>query len=111
MLGKKCNRPRFFYFFFYNPLAQCCLFKLGVLFKQKEENIEFKSCSTCFKFIKEKKLSYTYSDYSQLPKEIIDVIEHKNYYIINKLSLVTMYCKSFKTASYSYLNQNGKIFS
>ncbi len=101
--------------------AQCCYIKTDPeivnylklnynyngIKKQIEENIEIKSCTTCVKFIKEKKLLYTYSDYSQLPKEIIDVIEHKNYYIINKLSLITMYCKTLKTTSYSYLHQNG----
>ena len=66
-----------------------------------------KSCTTCAKYIKEKKLLYTYSNFSQIRKQIDEVLELNNYYITNKLCLITMYCKTLKTTSYSYLHQNG----
>ena len=72
------------------------------------EKIEqLNSCTTCFNLIKQRKLIYVYNNFGDIPRVINAVIECNNYYLINKLCLITMYCKTLNTTSYSYLHQNG----
>jgi hypothetical protein len=62
------------------------------------ENLEqLNSCTTCFNFIKQRKLIYVYNNFGDIPRVINSVIECNNYYLINKLCLITMYCKTLNT--------------
>ena len=77
-----------------------------------DDKEDFKSCSTCKTYIAKRELLFTYNDYGTIPDQISTVIQSNNYYLINKLALITMYCKTLKTTTYSYLHQNGnpKLF-
>ena len=91
---------------------------IGLIYKYNNRpdieynNDNLKCCVTCKSYIKEKKLLYTYNDFGIIPKEINSVIQQNNYYLINKICLITMYCKTLKTTSYSFIHQNGnpKLF-
>ena len=83
------------------------LYSYNNLNKNVEQVSQLTCCTTCISYIRHNKILYVYSDFGDIPEVINDVMRQNNYYMINKLCLITMYCKTLKTTSYSYLHQNG----
>jgi hypothetical protein len=83
------------------------LYSYNNLNKNIEQVSQLTCCTTCISYIRQNKILYVYSDFGDIPEVINDVMRQNNYYMINKLCLITIYCKTLKTTSYSYLHQNG----
>ena len=74
---------------------------------EKLNNSTLTLCSTCFGYIKRNQMIYLFNNFNCIPSEICSLIKINNYYIINKIALITMYCKTLKNNNYSYMQQNG----
>jgi hypothetical protein len=67
------------------------LYSYNNLNKNVEQVSQLTCCTTCISYIRHNKILYVYSDFGDIPEVINDVMRQNNYYMINKLCLITNY--------------------